>query len=395
MSKIFIQRPEFYGAIEGSLRRNPVTALLGPRQCGKTTLARLFAANPQNQFDLESPIDLLRLQPQARYGVLSNLQGVVVIDEIQQVPELFAELRVIVDEPRCRARFLVTGSASPELVSRTSESLAGRVHFIEAGGFSLLEVGTSQWSRLWLRGSFPRSFLTDPDDDEVASREWREDFLKTYMMRDIQRLASGGLSPETLAQLLKLLAHFHGQFWNRNEAAATLNVDAKTVQRYVDILAGADLLRLEPPYERNTGKRVRKAHRLYLRDSGLVHTLLRIPDLTTLKTHDRCGASWEGFGVEQVLRVLGTSDCYFWRTHAGAEIDLVVPTARGVFGFEFKASSTPTVTRGTHEAVTDVGVDKLFVIHSGEQEFPLGEKILALPISRIAKLKLPQEGLPS
>lgn len=388
LSNTFIQRPELYGAVETSLRRNPVTALLGPRQCGKTTLARLFAPNPANRFDLESPVDLLRLQPQTRYGVLSSLEGVVVIDEIQQVPELFAELRVIVDDPLCRARFLVTGSASPELVSGTSETLAGRVHFIEAGGFDLLEVGASQWAQLWLRGGFPRSFLIDPSEEEAASREWREDFLKTYVMRDIQRLAGSTLSPETLAQFLKLIAHFHGQFWNRNEAATTLNVDAKTVQRYVDILTGAYLLRLVPPYERNVGKRVRKAHRLYIRDSGLLHSLLRIPDMSALRTHDRCGASWEGFGVEQVLRVLGTSDCYFWRTHAGAEIDLIVPTSRGVFGFEFKASPAPTITRGTHEAKADVGVDELFVIHSGEQEFPLGEKINAVPMSRLGKLKL-------
>ena len=357
-------------------------------------MARLFSPNPANCFDLESPLDLLRLQPQTRYGVLSSMEGVVVIDEIQQVPELFAELRVIVDDPLCRARFLVTGSASPELVSRTSETLAGRVHFIEAGGFDLLEVGVSQWAQLWLRGGFPRSFLTDEVGDEAASREWREDFLKTYVMRDIQRLAGGALSPETLAQFLKLIAHFHGRFWNRNEAAATLNVDAKTVQRYVDILAGAYLLRLVPPYERNVSKRVRKAHRLFLRDSGLLHTLLRIPDMSALRTHDRCGASWEGFGVEQVLRVLGASDCYFWRTHAGAEIDLIVPTARGVLGFEFKASLTPSITRGTHEAKADVGLDELFVIYTGDQEFPLADKIKALPISRLDKLKATHASTP-
>jgi uncharacterized protein len=350
-------------------------------------MARAFAPNTINRFDLESPIDLLRLEPQSRFGLLSSLEGVVVIDEIQKVPTLFAELRVIVDDPRCKARFLVTGSASPELVSRTSESLAGRVHFIEAGGFNLIEVGQSQWPRLWLRGGFPRSFLTTPSDDEGASREWREDFLKTYIMRDIQELAGGGISQETLAQLLKLIAHFHGQFWNRNEAAAALGVDAKTVQRYIDILAGAYLVRMVPPYERNLGKRVRKAHRLYLRDSGLLHTLLRIPDSDTLKVHDRRGASWEGFCVEQVLRTLETSDCFFWRTHAGAEIDLIVRIAGRTVGFEFKASTTPKITHGTREAVEDLGLDNLFVIHSGTEEFPLGEKVLALPISRIVTLR--------
>lgn len=382
LSNRFVQRPVLYGAVETSLRRHPVTALLGPRQCGKTTLARLFAPKPENQFDLESPLDLARLQPNM-YGLLASLEGVVVIDEVQQMPELFGHLRVIVDDPMCRARFLVTGSASPELVSRTSETLAGRIHFIEAGGFDLLEAGTSQWPGLWLRGGFPRSFLAD---DEAASREWRADFLKTYVMRDIQRLAGGGLSPATLAHLLQLLAHFHGQFWNRNEAAATLNVDAKTVQRYLDILVGAYLVRLVAPYERNTGKRMRKAHRLYLRDSGLLHSLLRIADMAALRTHDRCGASWEGFGVEQVLRVLGSQDCFFWRTHAGAEIDLIVPVAGGTLGFEFKASASPSVSRGTYEAIADAKVDQLFVLHGGEQEFPIGEKILALPMARIGRI---------
>ncbi len=368
-------RPELYHAIQTALGRSPVTALLGPRQCGKTTMARLFAAKETNRFDLESPLDLARLAPNA-YGVLANLEGVVVIDEIQQMPELFAHLRVIVDDPLCRARFLVTGSASPELVSKTAETLAGRTRFIDAGGFCLSEVGAEAWARLWFRGGFPRSFQAENDE---AAREWREDFLKTYVMRDINRLAGGGLTPVTLARFLQLVAHFHGQFWNGKEVATTLGVDVKTVQRYLDILEGAYLVRLVPPYERNTGKRVRKAHRLYWRDTGLLHSLLRIGSMDTLRSHDRCGASWEGFAVEQVVRLLGAEkDCYFWRTHAGAEIDLIVPREGKTLGFEFKVSGSPSLSRGVHEAMRDAEVDHLYVVHGGDENFAMADNITAI-----------------
>lgn len=346
-------------------------------------MARLFVPKSSHRFDLENPLDLARLQPDT-YGLLAALEGVVVIDEIQQMPEVFNYLRVIVDDPGCRARFLVTGSSSPELVGKTSETLAGRVHFIEAGGFNLQEVSASHISRLWFRGGFPRSFLAQ---DESDSEEWRQDFLSTYVMRDIARLAGGGLPPTSLAKLLELIAHFHGQFWNCDEVAQTLAVNTRTVRRYLEILEGAYLIRLIPPFERNTGKRVRKAHRLYFRDTGLLHTLMRIPNLEALRAHHRLGASWEGFGVEQVLRALGPGHTgFFWRTHAGAEIDLIVPTSAGTMGFEFKSAIVPAITRGTHQAIKDARIDKLFVIHSGESEFALGNQILALPLSRLARL---------
>lgn len=377
----FLARPDLYGAIEGSLQRYPVTALIGPRQCGKTELARLFASDPKNRFDVESPLDLARLQPDP-YGLLAGLTGVVVIDEIQLCPELFGHLRVIVDEPICRARFLVTGSASPDLINHTAETLAGRVHFIDMSGFDLSEVGFTQWQPLWVRGSFPRSFLAQ---DDAGSREWREDFLKTYVMRDIQRLAGGGLRPQVLARLLQLIAHFHGQFVNANEIAASLEVDIKTVHRYMDILTGAYLVRLVPPWTPNVRKRIRKAHRLYVRDSGLLHTLLRISDLQSLRNHDRCGASWEGFAMEQVLRLLRKeNDSFFWRTHAGAEIDLIVPFAKGPVGFEFKVSSSPSVSRGIYETIDELGLRKAFVIYPGENEFALAENVVAVPIHRLS-----------
>ncbi len=370
-------------AVEASLRRNPVTALLGPRQVGKSTLARLFADRPENRFDLENPIDLARLAPDS-YGLLSSLQGVVVIDEIQQAPELFPQLRVIVDEPTCRCRFLVTGSASPALTNHTAETLAGRVRLIEIGGFDLQETGGDRWEELWFRGGFPRAFLAANDRD---AHDWLDDFLKTYVMRDVQALAGGGLSPQTLARLLLMLAHYHGQFWNQKEVAAALGIDTKTLQRYLDVFVGAYLIRMLPPFEKNIGKRIRKAHRLYFRDSGLLHRLFRIGGIATLRSHDRLGASWEGFAIEQLTRLLGASEhCFFWRTHAGSEIDLVVPQGDRVLGFEFKVSSAPTISKGTHEAMRDLGIQELYVIHSGPNEFRLGEAIRAVPIRGLAKL---------
>lgn len=375
-----IPRPDLYRAVQTALSRSPVTALLGPRQCGKTTMARLFATSADHRFDLESPLDLARLAPNA-YGVLANLEGVVVIDEIQQMPELFEHLRVIVDDPLCRARFLVTGSASPELVSRTSETLAGRTRMIDAGGFSLAETGAEAWARLWYRGGFPRAFQAA---DDAASDEWREDFLKTYVMRDISRLAGNGLTPVALARFLQLVAHYHGQFWNGREASATLGIDVKTVQRYLELLEGAYLVRQVPPFEPNAGKRMRKAHRLYWRDTGLLHSLLRIESPTALRTHDRCGASWEGFGVEQVARLLKAErDCFYWRTHAGAEIDLIVPRGGRTLGFEFKVSGSPSLSRGVHEAMRDTEIDHLYVVHAGDATFPMGERITGVAMREL------------
>ncbi|MEO8351313.1 MAG: ATP-binding protein, partial [Chthoniobacteraceae bacterium] len=304
----FVARRTFYDAIEQSIRRFPVTALLGPRQCGKTTLARLFAPKVENRFDIENPLDLVRLEPDP-VGRLSSLEGIVVLDEIQLWPELFAYLRVIVDDPACRVRFLITGSASPDLIRRTAESLAGRVRLMEMGGFDLSETGPREWEKLWLRGGFPLSFLAEETD---ARREWWDSFLKTYLFRDIQRLAGSTLPAPRLAQMLTMFAHFHGQTWNRDEVARSLGVDTKTVQRYLDVFAEAYLIRVLTPYERNVGKRIRKAPRIYFRDTGLLHTLLRIHTRNNLVGNDRCGASWEGFVIENIVRLLRCGDeCYF------------------------------------------------------------------------------------
>ena len=383
MSSDFLPRKGFYDAIEQSLRRFPVTALLGPRQCGKTTLARLFSPKPENRFDIENPLDLVRLQPDA-LGCLSSLEGVVVLDEIQLWPELFNLLRVIVDDPGCRARFLITGSASPDLIRKTADSLAGRVRLIELGGFDLSEIGAVKWEQLWLRGGFPNSFLAESGE---ACREWWDSFLKTYLFRDIQRLAGSTLAPPHLARLLTLFAHYHGQTWNRDEVARSLGVDTKTVQRYLDVFAEAYLLRVLTPYERNVGKRIRRAPRIFFRDTGLLHTLLRIHTRSTLLAHDRCGASWEGFAIENLVRLLGCSDaCYFWRTHGGDEIDLIVPLGDKLYGFECKMSVVPSVTPSMKVAASDLGLERVFIIHRGDDRRTLADNIETVPLMKVVEL---------
>ena len=383
MSSEFIARKEIYDAIEQSIRRFPVTALLGPRQCGKTTLARLFAPKPENRYDIENPLDLIRIEPDP-IGRLSSLEGVVVLDEIQLWPELFNYLRVIVDDPGCRVRFLITGSASPDLIRRTADSLAGRVRLIELGGFHIGETGPLRWEQLWLRGGFPLSFLPEEDAD---AQEWWENFLKTYLFRDIQRLAGSTLPAPRLAQLLTLFAHYHGQIWNRDEVARSLGVDTKTVQRYLDVFAEAYLVRVLTPYEANVGKRIRKAPRIFFRDTGLLHTLLRVHTRDSLRTNERSGASWEGFVMENIVRLLDCGDaCYFWRTSGGDEMDLVVPLGSKLFGFEIKMSDKPFVTSSMVNAARDLKLDRVFVIHRGSESRMLAENIEAVPVTQLLDL---------
>ena len=386
----FIPRKSLFEAIRSSVTRYPVTVLLGPRQVGKTTLAREFASS-ENRLDLESPLDLARLAPDA-FGLLASLKGLVVIDEIQTMPELFQYIRVIVDEPDCPTRFLLTGSASPALVEKTAESLAGRVRLFELGGFSMAEVGASEWERLWFRGGFPRAFLAEAAGAEARNRpavdpamEWLDSYLKTFVLRDIQQLAGGRLPTQLLSQFLVLLAHYHGREWNRSEVASALSIDAKTVDRYMDVFLGAYLIRELRPYVSNIKKRIRKSSRYYIRDSGLLHCLLRIGSFELLRSNPSFGASWEGFGIEQVIRQLGCAeeDCFFWRTHAGAEIDLLVAQGDKLLGIEFKASSAPKVTAGSRTAIEDLGLERLYVVHPGPHRFKISEDITALPMRNL------------
>lgn len=380
MSGKFISRSSLYEHVESGLARNPIVALMGPRQVGKTSLGRLFIHRPGNSFDLESPIDLDRLSIEP-FGMLDQLEGRVLIDEIQRMPQYFEYLRVLADRTIPKAQFILTGSQSPTIKRKISETLAGRIHLIEMGGFDTTEVTGAQWKSLWLRGGFPRSFAAETDEE---SWQWRVDFGKTYLMYDLERAANGGLSPPHLARLLAMMAHYHGQLWNRNAVATALGIDTKTVQKYVDTLVDSYLLRELPSFHANVGKRLRKAPRYFFRDSGLLHYLLGIREKSALLNHDRVGASFEGFGIEMVLRLLERDAMpYFWRTHAGSEIDLVVETSQGLFGIEFKSSTAPTPTLGSKVAMKDLGLERLFVVHAGDESRELAEGIVSVPMARL------------
>ncbi len=357
-----------------ALRRNPVVALIGPRQCGKTTIARDVAGPSAHVFDLESPVDVARLAN--AQTVLSPLRGLVVIDEVQFQPSLFPLLRVLADRRPTRTRFLLLGSASPDLIRDSSESLAGRVAFVPMGGFSLREVGLASIRRLWLRGGFPRSFLAPGDD---ASRRWREDFVQTFLERDIRKFGVE-VPPQALRRLWTMLAHYHGQVWNASELSRSLGEAHTTVKRHLDILTGALMVRQLPPWFENLGKRQVKAPKVYLRDSGVLHALLGLPTMAALGSHPKVGASWEGFVIEQILRRTGDRDAYFWATPAGAELDLLVFVRGRRIGFEVKYADAPRLTKSMAIATADLRLDQLFVVYPGETSYPLrtGVEVLAI-----------------
>jgi predicted AAA+ superfamily ATPase len=376
-----IPRPQALDRVVQAFSVHPIAALLGPRQCGKTTLARIYAERePSTFFDLESPVDARRLS--APLSVLEGLTGLVILDEIQRRPEIFEVLRVLADRPRQPARFLLLGSASPQLVKGVSESLAGRIGFVDLGGFELDEVAIKQRDRLWLRGGFPRSFLAP---DESSSRLWRDDFIRTFLERDIPQLGIS-VPAETLRRFWTMVAHLHGQVWNAAQIARSLGVAETTARRYLDILAGAFLVRVLPPWFENLGKRQVKAPKVYLRDSGILHALLQMTTLSDLQGHPKLGASWEGFAVEQLLGALQTRDAYFWATHGGAELDLLVLHQGKRYGFELKYGDAPGTLRAMHVALADLSLDHLWVVYPGRQDYPLTAKISALSIDSVPKL---------
>lgn len=378
-----IPRPEFVHQIEASFQIHPVTALLGPRQSGKTTLARFLADRDRRQstiFDLENPVDVRRLS--APMQALKDLSGIVIIDEVQRKPELFELLRVLADLPDRTARYLLLGSASPYLVKGVSESLAGRIGFVDLTGFQLGEIGANNRNRLWTRGGFPRAYLADSESD---SRRWRENFIRTFLERDIPQLGIS-IAAETLRRFWTMVAHYHGQVWNAAEFARSIGTAENTARRYLDILAGAYMVRVLPPWFENLKKRQVKAPKLYIRDSGLLHSLLQIPNLTTLQGHPKIGASWEGFALEHVIHVFQARDAYFWATHAGAELDLMTTIAGKRYGFEFKYADAPGRSRSMHIAISDLGLTHLWVIYPGEQEYELDEKITVIPVEKVSQL---------
>jgi uncharacterized protein len=381
---MMIPRPRALERITHAFSTHPIAALLGPRQCGKTTLARLIAERePCTYFDLENPVDIRRLSAPMR--TLEELTGLAIIDEIQRRPDLFELLRVLVDRPRNPVRFLILGSASPYMVKGVSESLAGRVGFIDLAGFDLGEVGAERYNQLWLRGGFPPSFLA-PDDS--ASMAWRDDFIRTFLERDIPQLGIS-IPADTLRRFWIMIAHYHGQVWNGAQLARSLGTSENTARRYLDILAGAYMIRVLPPWFENLRKRQVKAPKLYLRDSGLLHALLQLTTVADLQSHPKLGGSWEGFALEQVIGAVGNRDAYFWATHGGAELDLLVRIAGKHYGFEFKYADAPGTSRSMHVAIQDLRLEHLWVVYPGHQEYTLDDKISVISIDSVPNLKLP------
>lgn len=381
-----IRRTRHASEIRTALSRGPIVSILGPRQSGKTTLARAIARGRSTTFfDLEHPSDVARLS--SPMLALEPLRGLVVIDEVQRMPALFEVLRVLADRPRTPARFLILGSADPRLVRGVSESLAGRVHHVDITGFDISEVGAARFRTLWLRGGFPRSFLARSAD---ASISWRRDYMRDFLQRDLSELGVN-IPALTLSRFWNMVAHFHGGLWNAAEFARSLGASENTARRYLDLLSGAWAVRQLQPWFENTGKRQVKAPKIYVQDSGLLHALLSLSSHDQLMGHHKSGASWEGFVLSQVLSILGEHDTYFWRTHQGAELDLLVMRGGKRYGFEMKLSDAPTLTKSMHIAIADLNLSRLFVVYPGTQSYPLHDQIEALSVSdlsaRLAKMK--------
>lgn len=376
-----ISRPDAMKRIKNVFRIHPVAALLGPRQCGKTTLAKMLAEQETSVYlDLENPVDVRRLSAPMR--VLEELSGLVIIDEIQRQPSLLELLRVLVDRPKSNARFLLLGSASPQLIRGVSESLAGRIGFVDLSGFDLREVGPEKYTSLWIRGGFPRSFLASDDSNSIA---WREDFIRTFLERDIPQFGIT-IPAETLRRFWTMVAHYHGQVWNAAEFARSLGTSENTARRYLDILAGAYMIRILPPWFENIKKRQVKAPKIYIRDSGIFHCLLQLPTVSDLQGHPKLGASWEGFTIEQLLTITESRDAYFWATHSGAELDLLVMIGGKRYGFEFKYSDAPGHTRSMSVAIQDLKLERLWVVYPGNQEYALDAKTFVIPVRSIPDL---------
>ena len=333
-----------------------------------------------NHFDLESQPDVRRLQnPEL---VLGSLEGLVVIDQIQVAPQLLSTLRVLVDRPENKARFLVIGGASPEIIKNLSDTLVGRVEFIELHGFDLSEIGPQQWQTLWVRGCFPRSFLADSDEDSLA---WRESFARAFLERDIPQLGITIPMPN-LRRFWTMLAHYHGQIWNASALGRAMGLSDKTVRSYLDILTGTFMVRQLQPWYTNIGKRQVKSPKVYLRDTGMLHTLLDLPNHFSLIAHPQAGASWEGFVLEQVLLALKPTQAYFWATHSGAKLDLLFLHGGQRYGVEMLLNEAPDATRSMRQAIKDLALRHLWIIYPGRHSYPIDDNMTAFPIQATTEL---------
>jgi hypothetical protein len=388
---LYIERIALLDRIRKSIRANPVTALYGPRQCGKTAAAREIGADGKTEFfDLEDPVSQRRLaEPMTALG---SLRGLIVIDEVQRQPNLFPVLRVLADRHPLRARFLVLGSASPELLRQGSESLAGRVAFVEMTGFDLSETGAPALRKLWWRGGFPRAFLARSD---AASRAWQENFILTFLERDIREFGVQIPAP-ALRRLWTMLAHYHGQIWNGSAVSNSLGEAHTTVKRHLDLLTSTLMVRQLQPWHENLGKRQVKSPKIYLRDSGLLHALLGVPQFRALEGHPKIGASWEGFVLEEAVRAAGERNCYFWSTHSGAELDLLVMLGGKRYGVEMKYSDAPGMSKSMHIALNDLKLSRLLVVYPGDQSYSLNRKTMVVPLARLRdELRLAKAGTAS
>jgi predicted AAA+ superfamily ATPase len=376
----WVDRPSLLGAVRQALKHYPVVLLVGPRQCGKTSLAREVAGVRGVHFDLEDPESALHADTAKQ--VLAPLKGLVVIDEFQRQPRLFELIRVLADRRPLPARFLILGSASPDLMRGSSETLAGRVAYHEMSGFDLTEVERSAQTALWTRGGFPRALLARTDHESYV---WRVNFVRSFLERDIPQLGIR-VPASALRRFWTMLAHYHGQLWNAAELARALGTGENAVRHYLDILTGAFMVRQLPPWFENVGKRLVKSPRIYLRDTGILHALLGIRNRLEAHSHPKLGASWEGFALEQVIRLADADrEAFFYRTQAGAELDLVIARGRKRFGFEFKYADSPRPTKSMHIALDDLRLDRLFVVYPGARAHALHRRIVTVPLQDLAR----------
>ena len=374
-----VQRSRWLAEIRAALRRSRITALVGPRQTGKTTLARqIVPPESPAYFDLEDPRSLARLgEPMT---ALATLRGVVVIDEVQRRPDLFPVLRVLADRRPLPARFLILGSASPDLLRQSSETLAGRLETVTLTGFALDELGAGALGRLWRRGGFPPAYLAR---SEPASYTWRQQFIQTYLGRDLPQLGVT-IPAATLLRFWTMLAHYHGGIWNAAEAARSLGVSEPTARRYLDLLSGLFLIRQLQPWHENLKKRQVKAPKIYLRDSGVLHALLGLAGEREILSHPKAGASWEGYAIEEALELVRPDAAYFWATHTGAELDLLLLKRGRRYGVEVKFQDAPRLTPSMRIALSDLRLDRLTVLYPGDRRYPLDRRVTVVPLAELA-----------
>ena len=380
-----IARPDLLAVAVNGLSEAPAVALLGARQTGKTTLAAQAASawpGPSTVFDLEvgAVREALTGTPER---LLRQAEGLVVIDEVQRLPALFEALRPICDDPGRKAVFLLLGSASWDLIRGVSETLAGRILFVEVGGFSLAEAGPGNQDRLWMRGGFPRAYLAPSTN---GWRRWMEAFARTFLERDVPGLRPR-VPPESLRRFWRMLAHCHGQTWNASELGRSMDASVAAVNHYRDLLAGTYMIRILPPWFENLGKRIVKSPKIYLRDSGLLHFLLGLEEPEELPVHPRYGASWEGFALEQTLIAHGEREAYFYATRRGAELDLMLLRRGRRWGFEFKCTDAPRTTKSMHVVIEDLGLEHLWILYPGDHEYPLSDVITATPLKRVRDIE--------